>query len=221
VRVQRGKKTVDVSREELNAATSGYAKVLVDLGTGDGKFVYRWAVQHPDTFCIGLDAIGDNLQEVSAKVARKHSKGGIANAVFVVAAVENLPLELNELADTITINYPWGSLLSALVTPDESVLRSIARLGKPNSRFLVLLNYSVFQDSEYAERLGLPELTADYVESVLKTRYRLVGIEIEQYRFLQKEAPHRTSWGQSLILGGGRETLVVEGVVRTTAGSER
>ncbi|MGH9825164.1 MAG: class I SAM-dependent methyltransferase, partial [Blastocatellia bacterium] len=104
MRVQRGKKTVEMNREELHAASADYAGVLLDIGTGDGKFVYRGAVEHPDTFCIGLDAIGENMREVSGKATRKAARGGVPNALFIVESVESLPGELRGLADTITIN---------------------------------------------------------------------------------------------------------------------
>ena len=217
MRVQRGKKKIEMNRVQMLAGTAKYPAILLDLGTGDGKFVYRWAVEHPDTFCIGLDANGENLQEVSSKVTRKPARGGVPNALFVVAPVESLPDELRGLADTITINYPWGSLLAALARPDDHILQSIVSMAKPGATLTALLNYSVFQDSDYVERLGLPELDEDYVRSVLVNKYRSAGLDIQRFEFLTREVPHRTSWGQSLILGGGRETLIIEATVTTSS----
>lgn len=210
MRVQQGKKTVETTREQLLEKAANYSEVLLDIGCGDGKFVYRWAAAHPTTFCIGLDASVDAIIGISAKSAKKPTRGGLANVIFVVAAVEHLPNELTGLADSITINYPWGSLLSLLVKPDIVVLREISEAGKPNATLTMLLNYSVFKDVDYSGRLGLPELTSAYVEDVLKPSYRSAGFEIVSHQFLYKDVPHRTSWGQSLILGGGRESLMIE-----------
>ena len=66
------------------------------------------------------------------KATRKIAKGGLPNVLFVQAAVENLPEELNEVADEIHIHFPWGSLLRAVVGGDESVLQSLRRICAPD-----------------------------------------------------------------------------------------
>jgi 16S rRNA (adenine(1408)-N(1))-methyltransferase len=155
MRIQLGKKTVEISAEELYARIVNYKQVLVDIGTGDGQFVYRWAVSHPETFCIGLDAVAENMREVSARTLKKPARGGLSNALFVVASVELLPAELSDIADVVTINFPWGSLLRALVTPEPEILRAIAGMAKRGTKLKVLLNYSVFKDQDYIKRMGL------------------------------------------------------------------
>lgn len=51
--------------------------------------------------------------------------------MFIQAAVEDLPSELASVADSVTVNLPWGSLLRAVLLPDSEVLRGIRRLLKP------------------------------------------------------------------------------------------
>jgi|SRR5262245_3330380 len=213
MQIQLGKKTLEFSADELRERINGYEHVLIDIGTGDGLFVYRWAAAHTDTFCIGMDAAALNMREVSAKTIRKPARGGLPNALFVVASLERLPPELEGLADMITINFPWGALLKALVTPDVQSLKAIAGLAQSNARLVALINYSVFKDQEYATRIGLPNLTPEFIQEVLKPNYAAASIEIMGYSFLQKEVPHRTTWGQHLILGSSRETLMIEAVV--------
>jgi 16S rRNA (adenine(1408)-N(1))-methyltransferase len=58
------------------------------------------------------------MAENSRKAACSLRKGGVPNALFGVASVEHLPNELRHIAHNITINYPWGSLLRAIVAPD-------------------------------------------------------------------------------------------------------
>ncbi|HKX26353.1 MAG TPA: class I SAM-dependent methyltransferase [Blastocatellia bacterium] len=215
MRIRLGKKTAQWGLEELQARMVNYREVMIDLGTGDGQFVYRHAAAHPDSFCIGLDAVGENMQEASSRTLRKPARGGLPNALFVVAGVESLPDELSGLADLITVNFPWGSLLKALVAPEPEILQSVARLAKPGARFIALLNYSVFKDPDYVERLGLPNLDEETVTLLLEPAYAAAAIRLTGYSRLRAEVPHRTTWGQHLILGSARETLMLEALINS------
>ena len=64
--------------------------VVIDIGTGDGRFVSAAARANPNKFYIGIDANVKPLEKISMKATRKPSKGGLPNALFVQAAVEDL-----------------------------------------------------------------------------------------------------------------------------------
>jgi 16S rRNA (adenine(1408)-N(1))-methyltransferase len=96
--------------------------VIVDIGTGDGRYVYRSARANPDKFYIGIDVERKALEKVSERIHRKPEKGGLSNVLFVQAPAEDLPTELNHTADEIHIHFPWGSLLRAVAAGDEGVL---------------------------------------------------------------------------------------------------
>ncbi|AKT42034.1 class I SAM-dependent methyltransferase [Chondromyces crocatus] len=209
MRTQIGKNQLDIARDELLARLEGHSRVLVDVGTGDGRFVYRWASAHPETLCIGLDAVGERMREVSHRASRKPARGGRPNALFVVASAQALPEELTGLADLISINYPWSSLFSALVLPDPVVLAGLRRVARPGAELLLLLNQSVLDDRPYAERLGLPPLSEERIESELRPAYLAAGFTLLEHRLLEGDAPHQTSWGQHLTLGSGRRTRLV------------
>src|SRR5436190_16837280 len=104
---------------------------MVDLGTGDGRFVLLAARRDPTTLAIGIDADAASMLEASRRAARAPKKGGLANALFVVSAVEAIPEELAEIADDIRIAFPWGSLLRGVVGADDHVLAGIASFAKP------------------------------------------------------------------------------------------
>jgi 16S rRNA (adenine(1408)-N(1))-methyltransferase len=155
------------------------------------------------------------MREASLKTVAKPERGGVPNALFVWASVESLPSELQGLASEITINYPWGGLLRAVVTPDLTVLKSIVQLARPGASFKVLINFSVFEDKAYCENLGLPELTLEKAKGELVSAYREAGIDIRRVQILDKDVPHRTTWGQKLTRGSGqRQTLLMEGIIR-------
>ena len=67
-----------------------------------------------------MDANAKPLEKPSMKATRKPAKGGLANAMFVQAAVEDLPVEFDGVADEIHIHFPWGSLLRAVATGDAA-----------------------------------------------------------------------------------------------------
>jgi 16S rRNA (adenine(1408)-N(1))-methyltransferase len=179
---------------------------LVDIGTGDGRFVLEQAKLRPDTLCIGVDASQDGLIDASSKARKKPSKGGAPNALFLLCAVEALPDDLVHFADEITINYPWGSLLSALVKPDSHVMKKVVRLAKPSARVSIVLNWSVLENHDYCDRLGLPRLTLDDMKTKVRAAYSEVGLIVEKYQVSEDEVA-TTTWGKRLVKGSNRKTL--------------
>jgi len=113
---------------------------VIDLGTGDGRFVLATAAACPDTLVIGVDANAAGMAEASRRAARPARRGGLPNACFVVAAAGVLPAELNGVADRLTIHFPWGSLLHGLLTAEPSILGGIARVTRPAAPVDVLLS---------------------------------------------------------------------------------
>ncbi len=95
--------------ENLSLPTG--AGIVLDIGTGDGRFVSVCARQNLNKFYIGIDANPRPLEKISEKIHRKPTKGGLSNVLFIQAAVEDLPSELDGVADEVHIHFPWGSLL--------------------------------------------------------------------------------------------------------------
>ena len=84
----------------------------------------------PDVLFIGLDAIADNLRLASRRAA--------ANVLFGRLALEDAPGELAGLADSLTILFPWGSLLRAVSLAQPAPLARLRAVCKPGAevRFL-------------------------------------------------------------------------------------
>jgi 16S rRNA (adenine(1408)-N(1))-methyltransferase len=111
---------------------------VIDLGTGDGRSVVHAARRDADAFVIGIDADAASMRETSRRAARPPTKGGVPNALFVVAAVGSLPEELDGVADDVCITFPWGSLLNGVLGSDAAVLDGIARIAKPGAEIRAL-----------------------------------------------------------------------------------
>ena len=115
-----------------------YAGVTIDVGAGDGRFAYRYAEAHPERFVVGMDAVAENMAELSAKAARKPGRGGLANVLYVVASIECV-------ADEIFVTLPWGSLMRGLIVGDD-VLGGVASLARDGATLRIVLNTRIFDD---------------------------------------------------------------------------
>jgi 16S rRNA (adenine(1408)-N(1))-methyltransferase len=111
---------------------SGYQHILLDLGTGDGRFVRHLAQSQPDWFAIGIDTCRENLHERSRTQTR--------NTLFAIAGAQNLPRELDGRVARLTINFPWGSLLNGLLDAEPAVLDGLSRVSEPIAALEIRLN---------------------------------------------------------------------------------
>jgi 16S rRNA (adenine(1408)-N(1))-methyltransferase len=174
--------------------------VIIDLGTGDGRFVYQSARQNPKRFYIGIDPNVRPLEKISEKIYRKPSKGGAANVLFVQAAIEDLPAELDGVADEVHVHFPWGSLLRAVATGDVVVLQNLRRICSPGALLEVVLGLDPTRDQSEIERLGLTTLTLEYIDQTLVPQYAAAGFEITERGIIPAAdwPEFNTSWAKRL-----------------------
>jgi 16S rRNA (adenine(1408)-N(1))-methyltransferase len=193
-----------MSSESLSNRTG--EGVVIDIGTGDGRFVSAMARLNPNKFYIGVDANADPLKKASMKATRKPSKGGLPNALFVRAAVEDLPDELDDSADEIHVHFPWGSLLRAVALGDEAVLRSLRGVASPGCLLEIVIGIDPERDKTEIERLSLPDLTPVFLHSFLIPKYKAAGFDLlETDTIDSSEWPKlETSWARRLRNGAGR-----------------
>lgn len=159
----------------------------MDVGAGDGGYVLYRARSEPATFAIAIDGSPDAL----ASGAWRAKRARLANAAFLVGGVESLPRELAEVADEVTVHFPWGSLLRGLLDADPAVLGPLACLLKRDARMRVLL--SATGHDGYAD--ASPEVLRR-----MAPRYLGCGLELEQARAAEASdvAASRSSWAKRL-----------------------
>jgi len=174
--------------------------VIVDIGTGDGRFVYQSARQNPKKFYIGIDPNVRLLEKVSEKIYRKPSKGGAPNVLFIQASIEDLPSELNGAADELHVHFPWGSLLRAVATADVTALQNLRRICSPDALLEVVIGLDPIRDQSEIERLGIPPLSLEFIDQVFLPNYSVAGFEITERGILPaSEWPEfNTSWAKRL-----------------------
>ena len=103
------------------------------------------------------------MAEASRRAARPARKGGLDNARFVVAAAEAPPDGLAGIAQLVTVQLPWGSLLRGIVGMDALVARGVAGLVGPGGELALLL-----APAERDGLDGLPLTTAGLVDAAAR-----------------------------------------------------
>ena len=167
---------------------------MIDLGTGDGRFVLTTAARQPGTLAIGVDASAAGMVDGSRRAARPIRWGGLPNALFVVAAAEDLPHELDGLADALTVHLPWGSLLRGVLTAEPSIVAGLARVARPGASLSMLVSLEARDRSQ-----GLPELETELIPG-LAARYACHGFELLQAHpaTAAEVAAAHSSWAKRL-----------------------
>jgi 16S rRNA (adenine(1408)-N(1))-methyltransferase len=183
--------------------------VIFDIGTGDGRFVSRMAAEHPDKFFVGIDANAKPLEKPSMKATRKPAKGGLPNALFVEAAIEDLPAEFDDSADEIHIHFPWGSLLKAVCVGDPLVLSSLFRIAASGCLLEIVIGIDPARDATEIMRLGVPALDPGYINDVLVPRYVAAGFELVESGSMAADewSQIETSWARKLQGGDKRKVI--------------
>ena len=165
------------------------------------------AQQQPEKFFIGIDANACALEKISEKIQRKPAKGGLPNALFLQAAAEDLPSELMSIAQEVHIQFPWGSLLRAVLIGDERVLGNLRHLCASGACLKIITGLDPTRDHSEIERLGLPVLSDDYFTTMLVPKYRAAGFCGIKRRMLPSSAWTNlaSSWAKRLQNNAERE----------------
>ncbi|MEW6736859.1 MAG: class I SAM-dependent methyltransferase [Acidobacteriota bacterium] len=185
--------------------------IVIDIGTGDGLFVYQCAHQNPRKFYIGIDANASPLEKISEKIYRKPAKGGLPNILYIQAAVEELPSELYGVANEVHIHFPWGSLLRAVAIGDEKVLHNLRQICAKEALLEIVIGLDPERDCSEIARLGLKPLSIEYMDAELIPRFHARGFEILERGILTaSEWPNlKTSWAKRLKGNQGRSVTYI------------
>ncbi len=143
----RGKRSFSVDAAALAELVSRYEDVLIDLGTGDGRYVRHVAETAPQCLAIGVDASRENLRE--------HSRRAPANALYLIANALALPEELAGVATRLSINFPWGSLLAGLLDGHKGLLAGLAMVARPGAILELRLNAGALVEIGWPLGVGL------------------------------------------------------------------
>lgn len=119
----------------------------------------KQAIGNPDVLYIGIDATDDQLKKTFKKI-RKQKIGNIA---FWIGDVFDLPPFFDDLANKITILFPWGSLLEGTVLNKNNFWSNIGKLLKRDGQIEIVLNKSaLLNNEEISVKFNSQIITEDY-----------------------------------------------------------
>jgi len=145
-----GRRSLDLDLTELHERLAGYNRIVLDLGTGNGRYVHYLADNCSDSFVIGVDACRENL--------RDYSRAKLPNALFVIASAQDLPRELTGLVSHITINFPWGSLLESLLDGDPGLMDGLEAISCSGASIDMRLNGGALAEQSWTLEAGAKKI---------------------------------------------------------------
>jgi 16S rRNA (adenine(1408)-N(1))-methyltransferase len=182
----RGKTSAEIDADGLAAGVAGYGEVLIDVGTGDGRYVLHVARTRPTWFAIGVDTCRDNLRKISRKAP--------SNALYVIANALALPGELGGMASKVTINFPWGSLLTGLLDGEPMLMEGLLAIARPGATLEIRLNAGALTEAGHTLESGGARVQQALHEGGFDVR-ELVRLDARELRRCH------TTWAKRLAYG--------------------
>jgi 16S rRNA (adenine(1408)-N(1))-methyltransferase len=164
------------------------------------------AAAEAERLVVGVDASAAAMAEASRRAGRRPERGGLPNTLFVVAAAEALPPELDGLADRVTVHFPWGSLLRGLLAADPAILGGLVRVMRPEATLSILVSATARDRGAGVAPIGERDLAA------LAVDYGLFGLAVTGVRPVTTAdvAASRSTWGRRLAAGDRRPAWLLE-----------
>jgi len=198
----RGKTSAEIDVDRLAAGVAGYDDVLIDIGTGDGRYVLHVARTRPTWFTIGVDTCRENL--------RKSSRKAPPNALYVIANALTLPGELGGMASKVTINFPWGSLLTGLLDGEPRLLEGLLAIARPGAALEIRLNAGALTEAGYTLESGGARVRRALYQGGFDVG-DLVRLDARQLR------RYHTTWAKRLAYGRDPRAVVLRATLAGNA----
>ncbi len=154
----------------------------------------------PDTEFLGIEPNHAGLIAPSRQVGR-----GAANIHFALGSLEELPGPFAGLANSLTVLFPWGSLLRAVACAEPDRLRALFETCAPGAAIEVVTALDPAADAGELSRLGIeafsPERMAD--------GWRAAGFADVCVAALTADHPYQTTWWKKIRQRQGRAPLLL------------
>ena len=198
-----GNNQKELEADEFRNLMKSFEKVILDIGTGDGRFVYKNALKNDKNLYIGLDPVVKQLEKYSKKAIRKKLK----NILFVQGSAENIPPELFCEINKIFINLPWGTLLEKIVKTDQYFIKDLYILLKKQGELEITFGYLPELEPSETQRLSLPNISLDFISNTIMSNFKIYGFNINSVEEISKEYLKNieTTWSKKLTFGKNRK----------------
>ncbi len=211
MRILKSGKEIQITDEEFLNKINSYNKVIIDLGTGQGSFVYFNALENKDCFYIGLDSCRESMK----KYAIKQFKNKVENLIYVIMNAQNIDKVLGNKCSEVYINLPWGSLLQGIFNEDLGIINSISKIAKSGCKINICFSYDEKFEKNEIEKRALPELNEEYFENQFKHIYNKHNIVIENIEYIVKDKlTFISKWMKVLTESKSRKFYIINGYKR-------
>lgn len=202
MKLVRGNKTLDISKNDLRELIRDYKKVAVDVGTGDGRYVFKNALNNPGTFYIGIEPSRKQIEIYSKKTIRAKTP----NVLFILSSLEGIQDELDNIATEITINLPWGTLLQVIAKPEQTQIQTLARILMSDGILEIIFGYTQETEPSEVTRLGLSTLDLTFIRNNVVPVFETEGLALSEARLVQKDElkNFESTWSKKLSFGKDR-----------------
>ena len=208
MRILRSSKEVEISDEDFLSRLEGYSKLIIDLGTGQGSFIYFNAIKNKNCFYIGLDSCGDSMKKYSVK----QYKNRIDNLIYIIMNAQNMHGVLENKFSEIYINLPWGTLLEGIFKEDLGVISSISKISINGCKLNICFSYEERFEKIEIEKRNLPILNDKYFSEEFIPMYKKYGFNIESIDYISKdELGFRSKWMHVLSRTKDRKFYTIVG----------
>jgi len=213
IKIINGKNTKSLSEESFSDLVVKFENVCVDIGTGNGTYVYKQAIKNTNVLFIGIDPVKENMIKVSSKIVKRY-KNSLCNILLMISSVENIPSALNGIADRITIYFPWGILLEGIVKPIEYLMKKIVCVAKDKASFDFITTYSENCDGNEIIKRRLPEIDSSYFDEKYTKKLNEIGLILKSVNVLSNNELKNfdSQWAKKLAFGKSRQFFRLEGV---------
>jgi len=192
----QGKKSFDIDFNEFTLRHKNYNRIILDLGTGDGKFTFHYAQIFPNHFVIGLDSCRENLHE--------YSRTKLPNLLYVIANAQHLPCELHGLISHIHINFPWGSLLQSLLNGDANLFCGLEKISSPNALINLHLNTGALNEQGWTLLNGVDQIQ----ENLCRAGWQIENPKEVNIQILKK---FPSTWSKRIAFGRDPRAISLSG----------
>ena len=208
MRILRSSKEIELGNEDFLDKIKSYDKLIIDLGTGQGAFVYFSALDNKNNFYIGLDSCGNSMK----KYAIKQYKNKVSNLIYIIMNVQNIDNLLYNMFSEVYINLPWGSLLEGLFKEELGIVHNISKLLIDGGMIKICFSYNDKFEKMEIEKRNLPLFNDEYFRNIFRPLYYKYNIEIEEINLILKDdIPFESKWAKVLGESNRRDFYIING----------
>lgn len=156
----------------------------------------------PGTLFVGIDPNHAGLIESSRRAAKQ------PNACFVLGSLDDLPGPFAGRADSLSILFPWGTLLQAVARADGEALAKLTALCRPGATIEVVTAIEAAADATELARLGL----TGFEPEAMLAAWRCAGFRAT-LEALPPDHAYQTTWWRKIRQRPGRVAVRLRATV--------